>query len=318
MKKLLFYLMVILAQLSVPAQAVEVDWNGGGSLPKPTPQTEPGNQSGSWPVYPKPGTYYTGHPHVIWLENGDVGPEEGYQWSNQNNFGEDDFVAVPIPFGTPHKRYPNVIWIGDGVHFRPIDGYDWENLFYPEANNFRVRRYAEGEKQVLLTLPNSLKSFKDKKIRAWVGKIGFKFRKDYGMMSPWASGSNLVFTKDFLEETPSLQENLLAFEAGKVFLTCMGKETVKGGETLESWFRHYSDKYGSVIQIMKNTKHGTESLDMISDPTFELTSAFGYAFRTQALRLEKPKDKKEQEKWKEAVREFRDNVNPILKNSGRD
>ncbi|MDD5156015.1 MAG: hypothetical protein PHF11_06010 [Candidatus Omnitrophica bacterium] len=167
----------------------------------------------------------------------------------------------------------------------------------------------KGNKSALITkiAQDTIRAFKNQEISAWVLKnVYLEIRTDpgqQGQLCPWASGSNLIFTEDFLKETKAVRDNLIAFEAGKVFFTIMKDELLKDGRTLEAWFSEYSPKYNSVIEKMKENMQ--EAMNQkIFDPAGEWPSAFGYIFRTQALQLKG---------WNQAIREFRTQFDPLIK-----
>ena len=65
-------------------------------------------------------------PHVRRGADEKLHPEEGYTWVDPND--KDDLRVKPVPEGTPHPRFPHVVFTGDGVHIRPEEGYTWDNI----------------------------------------------------------------------------------------------------------------------------------------------------------------------------------------------
>ena len=51
-----------------------------------------------------------------------------------------DLRVEPLPDGTPHERYPNVVWTGDAKNIRPAPGYRFINLKAEGEERFRVER----------------------------------------------------------------------------------------------------------------------------------------------------------------------------------
>jgi len=188
------------------------------------------------------------------------------------------------------------------------------------------------EEKVRQAIPAAIDAIKDQRIKNWINKnVKFEFldvsqqeshlmpplQRD--MPSPWAGDSKLIFTRSFLAESVPMRENLIAFEAGKVFYANMKNKPVGEGKTLSQWFAGFASEHADAIQNMKDAKNQTGGIPteglgtvMIADPAWEGTSAFGYIFRAQALQLEKPKDKKAQEEWDKTVSEFQKNINPLL------
>jgi hypothetical protein len=316
----------------------EVDWiNGGGSLPHPAggnngdgySEPNPGHyhqggsennegNGGGHPDQPKPdGTPYSGHPHVVWNGDGSVRPADGYGWENSNSPAASNYRVVPLPQGTPYPGYPNVVWNGDGKHIRAADGYRFENQKDPAANNYRVVPLTTEEKIVEI-FSGTLRAFKDQGLRDWIIKnVKFKMCNDIGrqhQLSPWVDDGNLVFTEDFLTETKTTQENLIAFESGKLFFTIMKDKSVKDGKTLEMWFMDFSGQHTPVISNMRwaKSKEQNEDFPAVGD-LIDHESQFGYIFRAQALQLNKPEDKKMRHEWDKIIHEFKKYVNPLLR-----
>jgi hypothetical protein len=337
MKKFLtvFLALGIFGALSLSAQ--NIDWinggtlpqpNGGGNVPNPSGPSSDNHQgtsnhssgnhannSNNYPDQPKPdGTPYPGYPHVVWTGNGYVRPETGYDWKIPGDAIASKYKVVPLPLGTPYPGYPHVVWNGDGKNIRPAEGYRWENHNNPGASDYRVVPITVKE-QIAAILPGALRASKNRLIRNWIVKLDCQFSDraaDAGMISPWVGDNCLIFTESFLEETKATRENLIVFEAGKLFFATM-KDKDSKGETLEKWFTDYTGRHRSMIMDMKNarSKDQNEDFPMIGDR--EQESMFGYVFRMQALQLDKPKNRQERHEWNKALREFRTHVNPLLR-----
>lgn len=80
------------------------------------------------------------------------------------------------------------------------------------------------------------------------------------------------------------RENLVAFEAGKVFWTVHANTKVNGDQTLEKWFTEFSEHNRDLISKLKATPYNgyhLEALGDLADPQSE----FGHVFRGQAFGL---------------------------------
>lgn len=102
----------------------------------------------------------------------------------------------------------------------------------------------------------------------------------------------------------SERENLVAFEAGKVFWTVHGKTKVNGDQTLEEWFTEFSEHNRDLIGKLKGTAYNEYHLGTLGDLA-DPQSEFGHVFRGQAFGLI---DKK----WKTQAEAFQKRIQPLL------
>lgn len=199
-----------------------------------------------------------------------------------------------------------------------LDSDAWQakmEVWSAKNNAWQAKRNAVIEK----VAQDVILAFKDQGLRDWrVKNVKFEIRGDTRqehLLSPWMGDNKLVFTEEFLTETPAMQENLIAFETGKLFFHIMKDKPVKDGRTLEMWFMKYALEHNSVIENMRAAKHLNEGFPdtWIVDPVMEWYSGFGYIVRAQVLQLDKPKGKRAQEEWDEAIHEFRTHIDPLLR-----
>ncbi|MBI4963710.1 MAG: hypothetical protein HY913_10590 [Desulfomonile tiedjei] len=123
-----------------------------------------------------------------------------------------------------------------------------------------------------------------------------------------ADGTVLKFKGHFFQNNPAKRDNLIAFEAGKVFWNRMKDRAVGDGRSLGRWFSDELAGNNSAIKAMQAARHGGDDLSELDD--WDTASQFAYVFRAQALGLKKPRHSGE---WDEVIDEFRENVNPLLK-----
>lgn len=174
--------------------------------------------------------------------------------------------------------------------------------------------WSDGDRQIV---NQSLNGLKDADLRKWIATRAELNRYKTDTFSPiTANGSTLRFKDGFFQEQPARRENLIAFEAGKVFWNAMKERQVKDPAdpnrttTLEEWFS--ANANGRVIAEMKKAKHGGVDFSQLGD--IDAPSQFGYMFRTQALQIAPPGGSSRQE-WDRSTRAFRAVVNPLLHSS---
>ena len=161
----------------------------------------------------------------------------------------------------------------------------------------------------------SLRGLKDADLRSWIGSKAELNRFKADNFSPLtANGSTLRFKDGFFQEQPARRENLIAFEAGKVFWNSMKDRRLADGSTLESWFVAYSGARGYVIADMKAARHKGDDWSGLGD-LIDAPSQFGHVFRAQALQLTRPGGRGSQQEWDRFTSEFRTRVNPLLHGS---
>ncbi len=169
--------------------------------------------------------------------------------------------------------------------------------------------WTEKEKQLF---NDRLGGLKDSDLRNWIATKAElnRYKADnFGPMT--ANGSTLRVKDGFFQKGLPRQENLIAFEGGKVFWNSMKDRRLADGTTLESWFIRYSGGHGSVIADMKVAKHKGDDFSGLGD--IDTPSQFGYMFRAQALQLTRPAGRGTQQEWDSVVSEFRNRINPLLR-----
>ncbi len=186
------------------------------------------------------------------------------------------------------------------------DAWQVKNNAWQTNKEILIRRLAQ----------DAVYTFKDQGIRDWItANVKYEIRKNPGeqeMLSPWVGGnSQLIFTDRFLKESTAMQENLMAFESGKLFMTLMKGRVLNNGKTLESWFNDYSGRHNSFIWSMKEAKHKSVGLSSLGD--IDKESLFGYVFRAQVLGLGQPTDPKSRMEWEISMKEFRIAICQIIK-----
>lgn len=154
------------------------------------------------------------------------------------------------------------------------------------------------------TVEGILQAVAESELKNWItGYVQLeRFRRDdFGPIT--ANGSTLRFKNGFFSNnlTGAKRENLLAFEAGKVFWNTMRHKRVKAGGTLEQWFIGYSSRHSSIIADMKTAAHKNVGLSELGD--IDTASQFAYVFRARALQLNKASDRLD----------FDEHVNPLLR-----
>ncbi len=159
---------------------------------------------------------------------------------------------------------------------------------------------------------NALDKWKDGKLRSWLTENAQLNRFKSDTFSPiTANGSELRFKDDFFTKISAAErENLMAFEAGKVFWNSMKDQPVERGKTLESWFVGYAPEHNSVIQDMRSARHNSEGLAWVTD--YDTASQFAYLFRAQAIELEKPAGQTAQQQWQSVVRDLGTRMDRLL------
>lgn len=100
--------------------------------------------SDNFEVQPIPGTAHAKWPHVRWGPNWTVLPMDGYNWLHPDRVKKKDFRVQPMPDGSPHEKYPNVVWAGDGRQFRPAPGYSWLSDDPGGNQDYRVQPLPDG------------------------------------------------------------------------------------------------------------------------------------------------------------------------------
>ena len=159
---------------------------------------------------------------------------------------------------------------------------------------------------------DSLRGLKDGDLRNWIATKAELNRFKANNFGPLtANGSTLRLKDGFFQEQPARRENLIAFEAGKVFWNSMKDRRLADGSTLESWFIRYSGRHGSVIADMKVAKHKGDNFSGLGD--IDTPSQFGYMFRALALQLTRPAGRGTKQEWDSVVNEFRNRINPLLR-----
>jgi hypothetical protein len=159
---------------------------------------------------------------------------------------------------------------------------------------------------------SALRGLRDERLRNWISaNVQFNRFKDNNFSPLTANDSVLRFKDDFFSRvtTDPTRENLIAFEAGKVFWISMKDKPVKGGKSLEAWFVH-SASGSSAIYDMREAKHRNEGFSGLGD--IDTASQFAYIFRAQALQLNKPKGQKAQQEWDRVIREFQTHIDRFL------
>jgi hypothetical protein len=166
------------------------------------------------------------------------------------------------------------------------------------------RRWSPAEKEVMNRVMNALA---DHGLRNWIAKNVHFERDPSDDISPISAGgtklgdaNKLRVKDDFFTSatTTARRENLLAFEAGKVFWVVNGLTYPVSKD---------------VAGAMKTTLHppNGESLSGTFDP--DAASDFGHVFRAQAFRFLIPQeDKGLREKWETEICEFEKRVKPFL------
>jgi len=158
----------------------------------------------------------------------------------------------------------------------------------------------------------ALDAIKDSELRDWIVTHAELNRfKDDNFSPLTAFNSTLRFKDGFFGEKPARQENLLAFEAGKVFWNQMKNRTLGSGQTLEAWFIAYSGGNASIIAEMRMAKHGGDDMSSYADLA-DAPSQFGHIFRASALRLERTSGASQQDLDRVAG-EFRARIGPLLR-----
>jgi len=90
-----------------------------------------------WQLPPCPKWQFDGPVNIMcWTADVSIRLATGYMWEATNNPDASNFWAVPLPAGSPHEEYANVVWVGDAEHIRPDQGYEWDNPGDP--NDYRV------------------------------------------------------------------------------------------------------------------------------------------------------------------------------------
>jgi hypothetical protein len=161
---------------------------------------------------------------------------------------------------------------------------------------------------------SALRGLKDERLKNWISvNVQFNRFKDNNFSPLTAFDSTLRFKDDFFSgvTTDPRRENLIAFEAGKVFWIGMKDRPVEGFRSLEAWFIH-SVSGSSAIFDMKEAKHRNDGFSSLGD--IDTASQFAYIFRAQALRLSKPKGQKAQQEWNRVIREFQTHIDRFMPN----
>jgi predicted nucleic acid-binding Zn-ribbon protein len=159
----------------------------------------------------------------------------------------------------------------------------------------------------------ALQGWKDERLRAWLAENAQLNRFTKDTFSPiTASGSELRFKDGFFSEQlrGARRENLLAFEAGKVFWNTMKDQPIGEGRTLETWFANYATEHDSVIQDMRGAKHLSEDLAWVTD--YDTASQFAYIFRAQTIELERPAAQNARQQWEGVMHDFRTRIYGLL------
>ncbi|MDI6891249.1 MAG: hypothetical protein QMC83_10005 [Thermodesulfovibrionales bacterium] len=214
--------------------------------------------------------------------------------------------SVLVLFESPANAQckPGDYLIGeDQYYYYCSSSLNWVDTWYG-------KKWDENEKKLV---SKTLRGLKDGKLRNWIAANAKFGRYKYDGVSPLSvSGSVLRFKDDFFSGviTDAKRENLVAFEAGKVFWNIMKDKPVEGDKTLERWFVDYVSRHSSVIWEMKRAKHKNEDFSGIGD--IDTTSQFAYIFRAQALKLDRPKEPNTQQKWNTVIREFQTRIDQLL------
>jgi len=166
------------------------------------------------------------------------------------------------------------------------------------------RRWSPAEKEVVNRAMNALA---DHRVRNWMAKNVHFERDPPDNTSPISAGgttlgdaNKLRVKDDFFSSvtTTARRENLLAFEAGKVFWVVNGLTYPVSKD---------------VAGAMKTTLHppNGESLSGTFDP--DAASDFAHVFRAQGFRFRIPQEDKDlREKWETEICEFEKRVKPFL------
>jgi predicted nucleic acid-binding Zn-ribbon protein len=156
---------------------------------------------------------------------------------------------------------------------------------------------------------------RDAEVRSWIVRTADLDRYTADTVSPVsANGSTLRFRDGFFDRatTRATRENLLAFEAGKVCWSVLQDKVLPDGRTVAAWFAGYAADHSAAIGAMRAAPHRDENLTRYAD-VVDTPSAFGHAFRAQALQLTRPPNAGTQEAWNNAMKDFRDHVAPLLR-----
>jgi hypothetical protein len=160
----------------------------------------------------------------------------------------------------------------------------------------------------------ALSRVKDQDLRNWIAaNVSFErwHRSDGGAVS--ANGLELKFRNKFFDRKTSddRRDNLLAWEAGKVFLTAWQNTPLPEGGTLGTWFGGYSGGHATVIRDMRAVNHGKDNLNWVADP--DTFAAFADVFRAEALQIVPPKGHPREGEWKTVRADFRKQIQSLLK-----
>jgi|SRR5579864_2411848 len=175
--------------------------------------------------------------------------------------------------------------------------------------------WVTGEKK---SVRDALAAVKDEELRKWI-VANAEFRRLHEPVNPLIHNDALIadrmalkFNEDFFTDSKARQDNLMAFESGKVLWHAVKDRSVGQNQTFEAWFGSYALEHDSTIRQMKFAKHQQDSLSDLVDWT-DYYSKFAYVFRAQALDLEKPQDEKTRQVWETVVRDVRMHLDPLLK-----
>jgi hypothetical protein len=108
------------------------------------------------------------------------------------------------------------------------------------------------------------------------------------------------------------RESLVAFEAGKAFYDTMENAPVGDGKNLSGWTDDYRGKQGSTISAMRTAQYRKDNFAGATNDVAKNHDVFGYLFRAELLKLDKPKEQAAQQKWDAAIRDFDKQIRPLL------
>ena len=157
---------------------------------------------------------------------------------------------------------------------------------------------------------NTLNALKDRELRNWIAKNVHFERDPNDVVSPnlprgspiSMAGSKLRIKDDFFSRIKQTRrENLLVFEAGKVFENSM----------IDHNLEYTPATSGFLIDAMEAANHNGQNLSDLNER--DKWAVLAYIFRAQALRLPIPqKDKDLRKKWESVTCEFEERARPLF------
>jgi hypothetical protein len=234
---------------------------------------------------------------------------EDYNGSNSVSPKNPGLNWPSFPFHLPGRR-PGHVYTDSGQMI-PGDGYVWR---HPEdSNDWEVVSKNEVIEDMF---KSAVLVFKEQALKDWTRKnVKVKICDDPRLQrqpSPWAlNGSELMFTDYFLSKSRADRENLVAFEAGKVFYERIKDRPVKEWGSFDAWFSHFASKNEALIEQMRSATHGDRNfVNLGLADIADNRSSFAFIFRVQAFRL--PEGQEMPKKWKEVIKGFRTRMDPFL------